>query len=173
MTQTAISSELSAIAAARHGAILTEDLLALGWSYDRINRNRTLRRLVRGAYCISEPADAEAEHRLLCIAVALTNPSVCISHLSAAIMWQFPMLGPPPRDVHVMSVGPRESGWLTRAGIRHHGQPIEPGDVAVIDGVRVSGLARTLVDCARMLPIEEATVMIDAALTPVTPIAVN
>ena len=53
---------------------------------------------------------------------------------------------------------------LSRNGVRGHFLRLDPSDVVMIDGVRVTSLARTLVDVAATAPVHTAIAMLDHAI---------
>lgn len=123
-------------------------------------------RLRRGVYMTAEqPAEVEqraGRHHLECYAVLLdlARPSTAVSHVSAARLWGFPVrrgLGP---TVRLTDPG------LWRRGRNFHMSraPLSDGDVTTSGPLRLTSVARTLVDCAREWDVEDAVVAMDAAL---------
>jgi hypothetical protein len=123
-------------------------------------------RLRRGIYATAQHlADVDARggrHRLECYAVLLdlARPAAAISHVSAARLWGFPVrrgLDPTVRltDPDLWRRG--RNFHMTRA-------PLIDPDVAIAGPLRLTSAARTLVDCAREWPLEDAVVALDAAL---------
>jgi hypothetical protein len=83
------------------------------------------------------------------------------SHLSAASLWRLPLVGVWPQAAHVLAP-PASGGRATRIFQRHTvGIPM---DVELIEGVRVTTLARTAVDVASQLDFVAAVAVVDAAL---------
>jgi hypothetical protein len=123
-------------------------------------------RLRRGVYATAEHM-AEVEqrggrHRLDCGAVLLDldRPAATISHVSAARLWGFPVRR--GLDPTVRLTDPA----LWRRGRNFHMQraPLTDADVAMAGPLRLTAAARTLVDCAREWPLDDAVVAMDAAL---------
>nr|WP_237421884.1 hypothetical protein [Gordonia sp. SID5947] len=113
------------------------------------------------------PAERTPEqlHRLTAIAtLAVTGPDHTLSHQSAATLHDLPMLKPSLRRVHV-TTGSRSGGH--RSAKRHaHIGSLEPAEVVLVDGVRVTSLERTAVDVARTttMGFAGALAVFDAAL---------
>lgn len=105
----------------------------------------------------------EGRHLARIRAVALTHPAAVFSHLSAALLWGLPIVGPPPSVPHVLAT--RASGGRSKTGIVRHCVGIPDATVA-IDGVRTATLDRTVLDCVTSSPLEVALPIADAALHP-------
>lgn len=123
-------------------------------------------RLRSGAYIAADDFDATSEderyrHLVHATAASMRRPLV-FSHDSAAVLWGLPTIGPWPRRVHVLA--PRASGGRSHSDIRRHcvGQD---ANATTIDGLRVTSLARTLVDVACSSTFLRAVAMIDAGLS--------
>jgi hypothetical protein len=95
-------------------------------------------------------------------AVALRHPDHApFCGLTAAALWRLPAVIPWPPVVEVAAGD--QNGGRSRADIRRRsGREVD--EVAIVDGLRVTGLARTLSDVARWSPATVAVPMIDAAL---------
>lgn len=160
-----ISSAVDRLGSQRHRVVLVRELRALGWSQAAIRGvTAGLTRLFRGAYATHVPEDPAQRHLQLCAAVAAMNPGLCMSYLSAATLWQLPTLDPPPIHPEVVPIGSQPHGWRAPSGVRHRGQPIDPSRVQWVEGIPVTDVTRTVVDCARVVPHHEAVVIGDAAL---------
>ena len=148
---------------------LTRDLDAVMLASPAIRRGlrgSAVARIRRGAYIdASEWAtlDAAGRYRALIRATALEaiDPPV-LSHYSAAVFWGLPTIGSWPSDVHMLVK--RASGGRSDPGIRRHALGIADEDVTAIDGLRVTTLARTVVDLAATAPLYSAVAAVDAAL---------
>ncbi|SDS19220.1 Transcriptional regulator, AbiEi antitoxin, Type IV TA system [Friedmanniella luteola] len=144
----------------------TADLLAEGYSHNELAqsaRRGELVRLRRGSYLdpdeVSE--DAALRHRQLVGATLPLPGAGVVSHLSAAVVHGLPVWGDPLRLVHVT----RTSGTGRREGHLHlHVTPLGPADVVQVDDLAVTALARTVVDLARSLPLQQSVAAGDAAL---------
>ncbi|QAY68670.1 hypothetical protein [Xylanimonas protaetiae] len=83
-----------------------------------------------------------------------------VSHTSAALMWRLG-LWTTPEQTHIRQVS-NPGGTRARDVARHVGLPAERVE---IDGVPVTTLAQTVLDCLLTLPPFEALVVADSALT--------
>jgi hypothetical protein len=93
-------------------------------------------------------------------AVALP-PEAVVSHGSAACVHGLWSPGPDRPEV-VEVIVPGEPDRLDR-GVRIRGSRLEPADVVVVDGLRVTSLARTAIDLARGRDLPRALVALDSA----------
>lgn len=132
--------------------------------YSRVHRGEFVR-VCRGAYTpvgVWGSASPAGRYRLRVNAVAaLSKEELLFSHHAAAILWQLPLVGPWPTRVHTTGGGP-EGGTSTRLIVRH--AYAIPESVEEIDGLRVTGLARTVVDMAAQCSFPAAVALADAAL---------
>jgi len=86
---------------------------------------------------------------------------VVVSHTSAALLWGLPTLRV-PATTHVIEPGhPRPSA---SPDVTRHRHRIDPADVTELDGIRVTTLERTVVDCTMSEPASGGLVVADAAL---------
>lgn len=83
-----------------------------------------------------------------------------VSHVSAAAAHQLPLFNADFSHVHLTTPDPWRRG--RRTGVHIHQGAID--DAVEIGGVLVTPLARTLLDCARTMPREQAVAMMDYAL---------
>lgn len=130
-----------------------------------------LHRLVRGVYTVRSVWDAACATRdeslLLKIrAVArhklgTGHPAGAISHFSAAVAWELPLLRS-RSDVHV--VRPHCRGSRSTDGIVSHRSDVGEDPVDLAHGVTATSLARTVVDSCASTTFTEAVVIADAAL---------
>jgi len=155
--------------AARGGVALRPDLLAAG--YDDRDLRTMLRRGVwvrirRGAYVESvvwEAMDDEGRHLLLCRAVqAVLAPPAVLSHSSAAVALGLPVWGVDLSVVHVTR--PARGQGRCEAGVVHHVATLPAQHLRVVDGLRLTSPARTVLDLARTFGFEPGVVTADAAL---------
>ncbi|OLT53148.1 hypothetical protein BJF88_13080 [Cellulosimicrobium sp. CUA-896] len=129
----------------------------------------TATRLRRGAYLLAttgaaRPSPAEARTAALARIEAVSRQldgAHWFCGPSAALLWGLP-LWRLPRRVHVVqrNVPGRGAG----ADLVRHRAAVAPDDLTTVRGLPVTTLARTVVDCARMLPPREGLVVADAAL---------
>lgn len=144
------------------------ELRAEGWLPAEVSRQvrRTeLSRVRRGAYVSGPlPEDADERHRQL---VAATLPVLAddavVSHRSAAVVHGLRLLGDPPARVEVTR--PKARGGRDRGGVHAVAAALEKDEVVRVDGLRVTSLARTVVDLGRTRSHAEAVVTGDAALS--------
>lgn len=120
--------------------------------------------VTRGVYVeapLWNEATYEERHRAIVRATASLHPHVVFGSLSAALIWQRPLLGAPPSRPEAIvwgaSGGRSNRGVLTRTSAA-------PFDIEYVDGVAVTGLARTLVDVARFARFSTAVAMLDQGL---------
>jgi hypothetical protein len=152
-----------ALELARDAGLVGADGRTLRRAYESGEKNR----LLRGVYVPSQlwdTASHDARYLMRIRAVALTRQSrPVLSHLSAARVWGLPILGPWPREVHLMLAG---SGTTrgSKNGVVWHQGPLSDGDVVEIDGLLVTSRLRTLVDLARTTRFISAVVSLDAGL---------
>jgi Transcriptional regulator, AbiEi antitoxin len=124
-------------------------------------------RLRRGIYverAVLEDAarwGAAACHRLDCAAVLLClGEGPCVSHTSAARLSAVIL----PRDITDDVVLTDERQWRRGRGYAVMRARLPDHHVRTVGPFRMTGPARTLVDCARTWPLEDAVVAMDAAL---------
>jgi len=106
--------------------------------------------------------DADARYRARIVgAVLAAQDDVLVSHDSAAALWRLPNVEVWSPKIHVLKKASEQVG-SNQVFSRH--VPGQAADTAWIQGVRVTGLARTVVDIARTRPFGPAVAMADAAL---------
>lgn len=91
----------------------------------------------------------------------LAGGEITFAGLAAAAVWQLPMIGVWPERVASMtppSAGGRSSSRVARSYVGHR----SPG--VIVDGLRVTGLHRTVVDVGRTCAFDVAVAIADAAL---------
>jgi len=121
-------------------------------------------RVARGVYlptAVWRGLDAEGRHLAQIRATALTHPGAVFSHLSAALLWGLPVVGPLPAVPHVLA--PVANGGRSKTGIVRHCVGV-PERVEVLDGVKVADLSRTVLDCVTSAGLDVALPIADAAL---------
>lgn len=151
-------------AARRGGPILTCDLAGMGLGSDDIELATVgLHRLRRGAYLLAKPDDRLELHRQLARSAAMQHPgNPVISHLSAAVLHGFAVEEDHLNWVHLTLAAARGG---RRNGIHTHLADLPPAEVSIVDGIAVTSPRRTVIDSARMLPLVEAVVIADQALS--------
>jgi predicted transcriptional regulator of viral defense system len=133
-------------AARSHGVVAYDELIELGVGPCAVKRwaaDGRLHRLYRGVYAVG--------HKVLTVhgrwmaAVKACGPGAVLSHISAAALWDLIRSSSP--IVHVTT-----PGRASPKGIRvHRVRRLHPDDVAVVDQVPVTSVARILLDLADVL----------------------
>ena len=128
-------------------------------------RRGELERLFPGIYVESKlwmSLDRDAQYKLRIEAVALgPGRDFVISHESAAALWRLPRIAAWPTRIHVLE----RSGGAGRANSKLIRHPVGvPQYTHVLDGIRVTDLARTAVDVAATNSFVEGVTVLDATL---------
>lgn len=124
-------------------------------------------RLRRGVYGLADEVAAAREsgrrHALDCVAVLLDlgRPEAAVSHSSALRLLSLPVRRALVSDTVRLT---HPDLWRRGKGFTVNQAHLSPDDVATRGPVRLTTPARTLVDCAREWPLEDAVVAMDAAL---------
>ncbi len=119
-------------------------------------------RVSRGAYI--EPSrwarlDAPGRYRTIVRSVVATaREPVILCRAAAAVVWGLPWLGRWPTRVDVLA--PQDSALRSSKWIKRHREHV--GEIEVVEGLSVTGLARTAVDIAREPDFTRAVVVADA-----------
>jgi hypothetical protein len=149
--------------------LITSDTIAragTGNAFYRAARAGKFITLARGVHIPSQVwdgLDVDARFRGRIHAAALASGhGVLFSHLSAAAMWRLPMVGSWPLKPEILTEP--SGGGKKRAALRVHTTGV-PDATAVIDGLAVTRLARTVADVARTALLGTAVAMADAALS--------
>jgi hypothetical protein len=121
-------------------------------------------RVTRGAYLRAEEwrsLDVEGRHLARMRALELTHPGTVFSHLSAALVWGFPVVG---GDLSIpFSVVEPTSGGRSMTGLRRSG--IARPDAAMrVGGLTVTSPSTTVLHIAAGFRPETSVPVIDAAL---------
>ncbi|GAA4191758.1 hypothetical protein GCM10022219_11030 [Microbacterium oryzae] len=147
-----------------------ERLRIEGWRPSRIQqalRRGDLRRVRHGWYVVTDFWDGlhpRQQHLVEIVAAAceMRGGGVVVSHLSAAVLHGFPLVGARPERVHVTLPG--EVGASGTGDVARHRLALDEEDITVVDGIRCTGVERTLFDVARSEPAERAIAILDAGL---------
>ncbi|WP_433202283.1 hypothetical protein ACQP1G_11935 [Nocardia sp. CA-107356] len=127
---------------------------------------RAWQRVCRGQYvnaCDVGELNAAQRHLILTRAVAAgASSAAVVSHVSAAIVHGLPEWFIPLTRVHLTRN--RRTGARIGPRIVVHAALTEPDEVVPIGELRVTTVARTIIDLARTVPFEQAVVVGDAAL---------
>jgi Transcriptional regulator, AbiEi antitoxin len=139
----AIDEEIAQIAARQHGNVTRAQLAVLGVAdvaiNHRVNRGR-LHRVYRGVYAVGRPPTSPLEKASA--AVLACGPRAALSHGSAMTLWGFWRRWDEPFEVTV-------ADDRRPKGIRiHRTSTLLRRDVVVVQGIRVTSIARTLLDMA-------------------------
>ena len=125
--------------------------------------NGELWKVARGAYLAERPSSDDARYLALIRGRSLVAPHPpTFSHFSAARVWGLPIFENWPRDVDV-EVGVKRNG-RSIPGLRRH----RSGGIVTTElrsDLRVTSLARTVVDVACTGSLRTAVVVVDAALS--------
>lgn len=142
---------IAAIATRQHGIVSRAQLRSAGLdrhSIDRRIRGGRLHPVHRGIYAVGHRAMAGGSREMA--ALLACGPRALISHRSAAVLQQLLPYPANPGPVDVTVVGRQRT---RRRGIRaHRVGSLQRRDVRVVDGIRVTSAARTLLDLATVLP---------------------
>ncbi|MEC5152217.1 hypothetical protein [Cryobacterium sp. GrIS_2_6] len=106
-------------------------------------------------------ADMQYSVRVQAAAAARHVDSV-VSHHSAAVLLGLPFLFGPPQDVHF--IVPRAGGGRSDPGVRKHAVGIDSRDVVIVNGLRTTSVARTVIDLSATLDLMSAVAIADRAL---------
>lgn len=148
-------------------------LFAREYDRDRLRRDRkggAIEQLRRGAYRTVEEPSARSDRftrerdRVLALIYAVSGTLRAphwISHESAALLWGCQLWASPPRT-HVTQAYSASSA--SADDIARHRLPLAGEETATIDGIPVTGLERTAVDCATTMRPLDALVILDQLL---------
>ena len=105
----------------------------------------------------------EQQHRQLVAAtLPQLGPGAVLSHGSAAVLHGLPVWPHAVQRVHLTRS--RNYGAKRRSLVEVHAASLPPGSLAMVTGMPVTSLARTVADLARTLPAEQAVAAGDRAL---------
>jgi hypothetical protein len=153
--------------------LTTRELVAAGMSAARLRtlvRDGRLARVCRGVYAPAQAvaaasgADHGWEILRAAAAVAVSGQQAAGSHEWAARLHGLDLLEPLPGRVTVTRPPCAPGSRTARPGVRLHVAGIPPAHVALAHGVRVTSVARTVVDLARTSTLRAAVVAADSAL---------
>lgn len=151
-----------------HGLVARASLLAAGYSNTDLQRlcaRGELDRVVPGIYAdkgVFGSLDTRHQHRLRTIAILRVNaPDAVASHISAAVLHGLDMWDTDLARVHLTVPG---GSGRTSSGLHVHSTALSEEFVTVSEEVRLTTLARTVSDCARIVDLDHAVVMGDSAL---------
>lgn len=131
----------------------------MGWTDASLTRAVTRGELVRIRRGLLAPPD-RVHDQVPAIAAATAVSGAVISHRSALAMHGLPVIG--RSRLPEITVPPTGRG--SADGAHLHRASLPPEEIAVVDGVPVTSVARTLVDVGRSCPVHTAVAAMDAAL---------
>lgn len=165
-----VRPQLQAIASRNCGVVTRRDAVECGYT-ERELRTLTGHRgawvvVRRGCYAergLWDELDEDGRYLLRVRAAALAQavPAV-VSHTSAAVVHGMPVRPHWRELVHVTRPG--VTGSRTENAVKHHRAGYEARDLVAVEGLCVTGLARTAVDVAREHGFEDGVCAADAAL---------
>lgn len=138
------------------------------------DRDAAYRRIQSGEYSVVtrgvlvdtdlwNAATPEERHRAAARAIGELRPAAVFGGLSAALIWGRPWVGPAPSKPILISTN-TAGGNSDRATTMIASRT--PFEIEIVNGLRVTGLARSLVDAARRCAPAVAIPLIDHALSP-------
>ena len=151
---------VAAVSERQEGAVSLKQLAKAGLSERQarawVRHERLGRTAARGVFRM--PGAEPSWRQALWIAILAGPKATVASHLSAAALRG---LHPPPEVPHV--IVPRTASGRFGGAIVHHAT-VAPSDRCWFNRVPVTGVARTVVDCAVLLNQESLDALVDAAI---------
>lgn len=149
---------IARLADAQHGVVTLEQLRALGLS-ERTARHRVaagrLHRVYRGVYAVGRRSLSPKGRWVA--AVFACGPAALLSHRSALALWgAVPSSG--AGDVHVTTPGRRRGPAVIHV---HETRTLHADDVAAVDDIPCTSVARTLLDYAEVASERELQRAVD------------
>lgn len=151
--------------------LLRPQLLANGCSDEVIKaaqRRAEWQQVRPGAYLKTEdwdPLEQDERHRVL---IAATVPKLgtdtVVSHTSAARLHGLPVWVPAATSEVVHVTRNRSSGGYRKGRIHAHVGVLEPGMTTDLNGMAVTSVARTVIDCACTVSFAQGVAMADYAV---------
>jgi very-short-patch-repair endonuclease len=146
------------VAARQHGVISYAQLINAGLTEAGIKHRVTagwLHRVHRGVFAVGHAG--LTPRGFWAAAVLSGGDAAALSHRSAAALWGIWRDGDRPA---ITSNGINRRG---APGVETHVGRLRPGDTLLVDGIRVTKVARTLLDLAEVLTVEQLVRAIDNA----------
>jgi hypothetical protein len=120
-----------------------------------------LERRCAGVYAVPDPElPVDAEYLERVHARAGKSKVRVVSHHSAAAVHRLPLLEPDHGRLHFTV----KNGGRMSNGLHLHEAELEPDDITIVDGLRVTSLARTVADVVRESDFLEALAAVDSGL---------
>jgi hypothetical protein len=152
--------------------ISASNLLTQGLTHGELRqlvRAGTLSPVRRGAYVLGPLDDDDddlggylAHRRLIEASLAQLDQRAVLCLGSAAVLHGLPIWRHSIAVAHVMRDG--NSGGQRRSHVHVHKTPLSDDEITIVDGKRVTALARTVADLGRFTPLMESVAMGDQAL---------
>jgi very-short-patch-repair endonuclease len=139
--------DLAELATRQHGVVSTRQLRELGFSENVITeeaKRGRLRRVHRGVYAVGHESLTWEGH---CMAAVLANPRTVASHWTAGCLWGLLRSSPSGR-FHLTAARRRHR----RPEFHLHASALLKEDLARVEGIPVTSLARTVLDLAALDP---------------------
>ncbi len=135
----------------------------LGLSYGQL-RHRDILSLSRGIKALHGQDDAALSLALLTRPYTLVTGYSAASHATAFALWELPgfLPGVTAGTIHIARQYPHSIP--RRSGIRGHRTMFDDDEVLLVDGLWITSRARTWLDCARKMSVEELVVTADHLL---------
>jgi very-short-patch-repair endonuclease/predicted transcriptional regulator of viral defense system len=134
------------LAERQHGVVAARQLAAIGLSRNAVSARAQagrLHRVHRGVYAVGHTVLTVNGRRMA--AVLAAGPGAALSHASAAALWEIRPTSATRIDVSVRSA----AGRARRPGLRiHRAARLRDDEITVQQGIRVTTVARTLLDLA-------------------------
>ncbi|MCW3005811.1 MAG: hypothetical protein JWP17_437 [Solirubrobacterales bacterium] len=147
------------LADAQHGVVGRWQLVELGHSTSTIDRWLAAERLVilhRGVYAVGHRRLRPEGHWMA--AVLAGGAGASLSHRAAGSAWNVRTDHRAQCEITVVRAFGRKL-----PGLHVHRSRLDPVDVTTLDGIPITTLARTLLDLAEVLPLEQRVAAIDRA----------
>lgn len=101
------------------------------------------------------PAGVPLQGAAALAAYTEANPLSVLSHLSAAQLWKIPLPPGPANDWRIHLANPPTVGAPTRVNVVGHRLTLAEGEIWELDGVRLTSPARTWLDLAACLSLQD------------------
>jgi predicted transcriptional regulator of viral defense system len=156
---TTIDRRIAKLADRQHGVVARWQLLALGLSSSAIERRIAGGLLVsvyRGVYLVARTKLSPRGHWMA--AVLSCGPAAVLSHRSALMLHGVMLIGGGKIDVTIEA-----TGRVQRGKLRIHTSMLDAEDIAGVDGIPVTSVARALLDSATALDDDRLLRVIEEA----------
>jgi very-short-patch-repair endonuclease len=156
---------IAAIAGRQHGVVARRQLLDVGFTPDevqgRLNRGH-LHLIYRGVYAVGHEA-LSVRGRWMA-AVLAGGADAVLSHRAAAALWELRPIPSGPIDVSAPGRSRRASKAGTQIEVRvHNVRALDSRDRAVVHGIPVTSVSRTLLDYAEVARPQQLRHALEAA----------